>query len=584
MNILDKNALKILLLEDNPGDVELIKYELSEADLDYDLRHVYTKIDFLKELDEYTPDIILADYTIPNFSGTEALILVKELCPEVPLVVVTGTIDEETAVDCMKAGAVDYVLKSSLKRLSSAIKSGIEKRKLSKLNKKIQEELVFSVSILESIPEATIVINTKGEINYWNKSAEKMFGYDKNDTFNKKIMFFESKEKRDNFLIQISSLVEKNQYQTDEYVFDSKNHQFWVSIKATILYNRNDIMIGFLCTISDISSRKLRELELEEYYNQSKIIFSSFPDIVLRFSKEMILLDTRIPLHLEFLHPPKDVNGKSIYELSQEYNFISKELISQFNYYALLTFKTGYVQLFETKFVLFNNLYNFEIRFSQINDKEILAIIRDITGQEHTKNKSDLSTNITTGTIQHAIDGKISYVSQEIVEILGYETEDELIHSLNIKDLYANYGVYDKSLSSMIINEVVINLETTFRKKDQTEIDVNINARLIKDKVKNSVYFEMIVHHKQEIESYQNKIKYHQDIESLSILVTDSAYKLNSISTSLAMNTYILGNEINLEENPSVKENIKDMEKLINNIPEISNKLLNFNQMIKSDH
>lgn len=577
----DKNVLKVLLLEDNPGDVELIKHELLESDINFDLRHVFTKIEFLRELDEYMPDIILADYTIPNFSGTEALSLVKELSPETPLIIVTGTIDEETAVNCMKAGAVDYVLKSSLQRISSAIKSGLEKRKLNKEKRKIEDELIFSMNVLESLPDATIVINTNGEINYWNKSAENMFGYLKHQVFNERIMFFESKQERDNFLVNISNLNDKKEYQSDELVFHKNGNSFWVLIKALALFNKNNIMIGFLCSISDISERKLKEIEYHSYQDKSKIIFSSFPDIVVRINKDMIILDTRIPTHLEFLQPPKDLNGKSIYDLTKEYNFISKELLSQFNYYALVTFKTGYIQLFETKFILFQNLYNFEIRLSLIDNNDILVIIRDITGQEHTKNEIN-TINYINGTIQHNIDGKITYISQELIKLLGYQSEEDLLNVIKVKELYSNIEIYENILSTTIINEIA-NLETKFKTKNGKEIPINLNARMIKDKIKNNVSFELIINYKKESQSNENKIKYHQDIETLSILVSDIAYELNSISSSLSMNTYILKNELNIAEKSLIKDHIDDMEHLINSIPKISNKLLNFNQVLRSD-
>lgn len=576
----DNKSLKILLLEDNPGDVELIKFELDESNLDYELKHVYTKPDFLRELDEYVPDIILADYTIPNFSGMEAITLVKELTPEIPLVIVTGTIDEETAVNCMKAGAVDYVLKSSLKRISSAIKSGFEKRRLNKEKKKIEEELIFSLNILENISEAAIVINTKGETNYWNKTAELMFGYQKEEILNKKIMIFESDEYTQHFLSKISSLVDRKQYESDEVFYDKEQNKFWGLVKSSALYNKNGIMIGFLLTINNINERKIKEDKLSQYKDRTEEIFSSFPDIIVKINKDMTILDLRMPAHLEFLKPSESIIGKSLNDMNKEYSFISRDLISQFNYYILLTFKTGYIQTFETKFMLFGNLYNFEIRFSVINDNDVIAIIRDITTKEIVKEK-ELNDYIT-GTIRHSVDGKILSVSSEILEILGFDSEKEITDNYNIKDIYLNIDTYERSLSAMIINEIVSNVETKFKNKNKSEIDVNLNSRMIKDKVKNNVAFEIIVKYKKKSDSSEKQIKYFQYIETMSSLVTDTAYELNNISSALSMNTYILKNEIDIENNRAVSDNIKDMEKSINQIPDISNRLLNFNQLIKS--
>lgn len=575
----DTKNLKILLLEDNPSDVELIKLELDEADIKYDIKHVFTKFDFLKELEEYQPEIILADYTIPNFSGTEALSLAGELSPEIPLVIVTGTIDEETAVNCMKAGAVDYVLKGSLKRLPSAIKSSLEKRKLNKEKKIIEDELVFSLNILEHLPEAAIVINTKGELMYWNKTAERLFGYQKEDSLNNPIVFFETKEQKENFLNNISKLIEFDNYKFDEILHDRNNIRFWASINTSVLYNQKGIMMGFLCTINNITERKEKELFLKEYKESCDIIFSYFPDIILRLDKNMNIIDIKMPSHLEFLRQAKHFIGKNVYALDKEFSFLTQELMSQLKYFSSLTFKTGYIQSFDTKFIMFNNLYNFEIRISLINEDEILLIIRDITTQNIKDNSSN--NNLISGSIKHTLDGKIISISNEIVKILGFETEKEIINKINIKDIYADKNTFDKTLSSMIINETINNLDINLKTKNNKEISVTINSLMIKDKARNSVYFEVIVKYIENYKSSDHEINYLQNLETINRIVSDTAYKLNSIISSLNMSTYILKSEINSSQNQYVLDNIKELEKNINQLPEVTSSLLNFNQILK---
>lgn len=574
----DKN-LKILLLEDNLGDVELIKFVLEEAEIAFDINHVYTKFDFLKELEEYQPDIILADYTIPNFSGTEALSLAGELSPEIPLVIVTGTIDEETAVNCMKAGAVDYVLKGSLKRLPSAIRSSIEKRKLNKEKKLIEDELIFSLNILEHLPEAAIVINTKGELMYWNNTAERLFGYKKEDSLNNPIVFFENKEQKENFLNNISKLIEFNNYKFDEILHDKNNIRFWASINTSVLYNQKGIMMGFLCTINNITERKEKELFLSEYKDSCDIIFSHFPDIILRLDKEMNIIDIKMPSHLEFLRQAKHFIGKNVYTLDKELSFLTKDLMTQLKYFTSIAFKTGYTQTFDTKFIMFNNLYNFEIRLSLINEQEILLIIRDITTQSIKDNSNNMP--LISGSIKHTLDGKIISISNELIQVLKFETEKEVINKINIKDLYADKNTFDKTLSSMIINETINNLDIKLKTKQNKEIDVTINSLMIKDKVKNSVYFEVIVKYVENNRYSDQEINYLQNLETINRIVSDTTYKLNNIISALNMSTYILKNEINMPQNPYVLDNLKELEKNINQLPEVTSNLLNFNQILK---
>ena len=99
-----QDALRILILEDVPMDAELVEYELGRARIPFLARRVDSREAFLRELDEFQPDLILSDYTLPRFDGMTALSLARERAPSIPFLIVTGSVNEETAVGCMKAG------------------------------------------------------------------------------------------------------------------------------------------------------------------------------------------------------------------------------------------------------------------------------------------------------------------------------------------------------------------------------------------------------------------------------------------------------------------------------------------------
>ena len=122
-----QKEVRILVVEDSAADSELIQRELRKAGLLFVTRRVQTKDFYLQALHEFSPEIILADYTLPDFSGLEALRLLKHLRYEVPFILVTGSQSEDVAVACMKEGASDYILKASLTRLPSAVLNALEK-------------------------------------------------------------------------------------------------------------------------------------------------------------------------------------------------------------------------------------------------------------------------------------------------------------------------------------------------------------------------------------------------------------------------------------------------------------------------
>src|ERR1700751_4209435 len=109
--------LKILSLEDDPQDAELIQALLEPEDFDFVLTRASTRVGFVDALGRGEFDLILADYTLPSFDGLSALKMALERCPDVPFIFVSGTLGEEVAIEALKIGATDYILKQRLSRI-----------------------------------------------------------------------------------------------------------------------------------------------------------------------------------------------------------------------------------------------------------------------------------------------------------------------------------------------------------------------------------------------------------------------------------------------------------------------------------
>ena len=120
--------LKILLLEDVKYDYDLIIQELRNLDLNYTTQHSSDEKSFHEAVKTFKPDIILSDYSLPQYDGMSALLHTLKVSPQTPFIIVTGSINEEIAVDCIKAGAVDYVTKEHLPRLIYAIKGALKRK------------------------------------------------------------------------------------------------------------------------------------------------------------------------------------------------------------------------------------------------------------------------------------------------------------------------------------------------------------------------------------------------------------------------------------------------------------------------
>jgi len=143
-----KKDIRILMLEDNVADAELVKFALRDGGLNFTIKRVDSKAQYLKELEESAPDIILLDYALPDFDGFTALQMAQEKYPDIPFIFVTGTLGEEVVIEMLKSGATDYVLKTRLSRLVPAVQRAMreagergERRRAQERLKKSHEQL-----------------------------------------------------------------------------------------------------------------------------------------------------------------------------------------------------------------------------------------------------------------------------------------------------------------------------------------------------------------------------------------------------------------------------------------------------------
>ncbi|HEY0196562.1 MAG TPA: histidine kinase dimerization/phosphoacceptor domain -containing protein [Methanobacterium sp.] len=142
--------LKILVLEDVTFDAELMEHEMRREGVDFISRRVETEKDFIHELEDFRPDIVLVDHSLPQFDGVTALEILKNKTPDTPLIFVSGKIGDEFAVDVLKKGATDYVFKNNLSKLVPAIKRALKERSELLERRKAEKELKAAYNQMEA--------------------------------------------------------------------------------------------------------------------------------------------------------------------------------------------------------------------------------------------------------------------------------------------------------------------------------------------------------------------------------------------------------------------------------------------------
>ncbi len=136
-----QKKLHILSLEDSAIDAEIILRVLQKSGMVFIWSRVDNRADYVHAIDEFKPDLILADYKLPTFDGSQALEMAKELCPDVPVIVISGAVGEETAVELIKNGATDFVIKDHLGRLVPAVQRALLEVKSRNARRKAEADL-----------------------------------------------------------------------------------------------------------------------------------------------------------------------------------------------------------------------------------------------------------------------------------------------------------------------------------------------------------------------------------------------------------------------------------------------------------
>ncbi|HVD33107.1 MAG TPA: PAS domain S-box protein [Gemmatimonadales bacterium] len=289
-----ENPLRILILEDVPMDAELMEYELAQASIPFLSRRVDSRDAFLHELDEFRPDLILSDYTLPRFDGMTALSLARERAPSIPFLIVTGSVNEETAVGCMKAGATDYLLKSNLARIGPAIEAALERERAHA--EKVQAESALAASerrfrsLVQNSSDLVTVLAPDGTITYASDSAERIVGYSPADLVGTSLLQYVDPS----HVEQVRGLLHTNGKSSVAGPIEfslrrPSGSAVWLEAVGSNLLSDATIR-GIVLNARDVSERKRADLALRESEERYRDLFDNATDLVCMAAPDGSLL------------------------------------------------------------------------------------------------------------------------------------------------------------------------------------------------------------------------------------------------------------------------------------------------------
>jgi len=257
------NGIKILYLEDSEFDVEIVRYLFEQEKIEFKLQHVNNREDFINKLEEFRPDVILANISIPGFEGIEALNIVRERNSELPMIFLSGVLGEEQVIEVLKNGATDYVLKHRLGRLIPAVR-----RALLEIDEKIKrikaEELLREIearyTMLFNHSNEAIILEKDDLIYDCNPTAADFFLESRDKMTGRSIIDYAPKLQTDGTasstrLAGYRKIAKKGNLAVFDWVFKLRDGSYVdTEIDLSYYYLGNDEFYQYF--IHDISERK----------------------------------------------------------------------------------------------------------------------------------------------------------------------------------------------------------------------------------------------------------------------------------------------------------------------------------------
>ena len=268
-------TVRFLMVEDVATDAELARREIRQTFRNCDFICVETREEYLTALKTFQPDIIISDYSLPHFDGLSALKLALEVTPSTPVIILTGAINEDTAVECMKAGAADYVIKEHIKRLGQAVTHALNQKQLRL--ERLQAETALRESeeryrtLVRTLPDATTVTDPFGNITYVSPGTVQFYGYESEDEIlGHHILEWVHVDYHEKALDQMLQVLAGDLVTTQEYILLKKDgSRIFSEVSGACLKDTQDQVSGLVIIARDVSARKQAE---EEVHYQANLL------------------------------------------------------------------------------------------------------------------------------------------------------------------------------------------------------------------------------------------------------------------------------------------------------------------------
>lgn len=267
---------KILLLEDNRIDADLIRRILLRSDYKFEVKEVTLKEDFIRELGAFSPDLIISDYNLKSFNALDAIKIKNEICEDVPVIVISGTIGEEKAVHLIKEGAIDFLIKDNMNRLPQmvmrAIEQTVEKEERQRAEEALKKEKHFTDKIFDSLSGLFYVLDSDLKMKRVNKKFMGLLGYSWDEVKDTPVHHFVAEDDHQRMDEAFRRIYDKGEVSVELRLQHKNGSLIYYLLTGTQLKRVDSNYI--LGTGIDISNRIKAEQEIKEALNEREVLLA----------------------------------------------------------------------------------------------------------------------------------------------------------------------------------------------------------------------------------------------------------------------------------------------------------------------
>lgn len=310
-----KEIIRVLILEDVPLDAELIVRELKREGFEFESHLVERKDDYIREVNQWQPHIILADHSLPQFDGVSALNIVREKSPHTPFIFVSGKIGEEFAVEMLKKGATDYVLKHNLSKLGYAVQRALKELQERLKKEKAEKALLQSEEkyrlMVENQTDMVVKFDSEGQILFASPSFCEVLGRNDDMIVGSSLMPLVHQEDQKKTLRALDKLNNPPYVSFLEHRLLTMNGWRWISWANKALLDDEGKLEAFVGVGRDITERKLAEDRIMRSLKEKELLLR---EVHHRVKNNLQIVSTLLSLQSSEID---DVDTKGLYRESQ---------------------------------------------------------------------------------------------------------------------------------------------------------------------------------------------------------------------------------------------------------------------------